>query len=499
MGHFQETAVLGINLDRKSTRSMGSQLCDQLRSLILSGRLRSGERLPSTRELAEDLGISRTLVLEAFEQLEAEGYVEGLHGSGSFVREGASLARRRAQTEAGSDGRAGAALARRRTFPPVARAAAAVDFRPGRPDLGLFPREAWARALAEASRSLPEAAFGYGDGAGLPELREEIAAFLFRSRGISAGPEDIFVTSGISQSLGMASRFLLHTASGARRAAVLENPCQPALSGLLAREGVSLFAANVDSEGLEPSSLPADRAALAFVTSSHQYPLGAVLSAPRRAALVEWARASDSYIFEDDFDGDFRYGGAPLQPLRELDPERVLYAGSFSKSFSPGLRLGYAIVPPRLRDEWRACRELADIHSCAFTQAAMASFLASGSYERHVARMRKVYAERRAVMLACLCGCFGENVEVMGAAAGLHVAVRFAGSSGGHAPRFEEAAVTRIASGGAIVYPASRYAFAPYAGIRSVLLLGYGHLNPGEIERGVAALAEGLGKGLEKT
>jgi len=484
--------MLGINLDRESARSMGSQLCDQLRSLILSGRLGSGERLPSSRELAEDLGISRTLVLEAFEQLEAEGYVEGLRGSGSFVREGASLAGRRAQAAAGSDGRAGVALARWRAFPPAARAASAVDFRPGRPDLGLFPREAWARALAEAARGLPESAFGYGDGAGLPDLREEIAAFLFRSRGISAGPEDIFVTSGISQSLGIASRFLLRAASRERRVAILENPCQPALSGLLAREGVSLFAANVDSEGLEPSCLPADRTALAFVTSSHQYPLGAVLSAPRRAALVEWARVTGSYIFEDDFDGDFRYGGAPLQPLRELDPERVLYAGSFSKSFSPGLRLGYAIVPPRLREGWSACRELADIHSCAFTQAAMASFLASGSYERHVARMRKVYAEKRAAMLACLCGCFGENVEVMGAAAGLHVAVRFVGTSGGHAPRFDEATVARIASGGAVVYPASRYAFAPYAGIRSVLLLGYGHLSEDEMKRGLDSVRTGL-------
>jgi GntR family transcriptional regulator/MocR family aminotransferase len=264
------------------------------------------------------------------------------------------------------------------------------------------------------------------------------------------------------------------------------------LSGLLEREGVPLFAANVDSEGLEPSSLPVDRAALAFVTSSHQYPLGAVLSAPRRAALVEWARASDSYIFEDDFDGDFRYGGAPLQPLRELDPERVLYAGSFSKSFSPGLRLGYAIVPPRLRDGWRVCRELADIHSCAFTQAAMASFLASGSYERHVARMRKVYAERRAAMLAALRGCFGENIEVMGAAAGLHVAVRFSGAVGERAPRFDEATVARIASGGAIVYPASRYAFAPYAGIRSILLLGYGHLSEEEMKRGLGIVRTGL-------
>jgi Transcriptional regulators containing a DNA-binding HTH domain and an aminotransferase domain (MocR family) and their eukaryotic orthologs len=473
---------------------MGSQLCDQLRSLIVSGRLGPGERLPSTRELATDLGISRSLALEAFEQLEAEGYIEGQRGSGSYVRPGAAIASRRIRrggVASLSSRPAARAKGASQEASPLAASPDAVDFRPGRPELRDFPREAWARALAEAARTLPDSAFGYSDGAGLSELREEAAAFLFRSRGLSLDPEDLFITSGISQALGMASRFLL---CGPLSRVILENPCQPALSGLLAREGRSLFAANVDDEGMDPESLPRDKAALAFVTPSHQYPLGPVLSAPRRSGLVEWARATDSIIFEDDFDGDFRYGGAPLQPLRELDPSRVLYAGSFSKSFSPGLRLGYAIVPPRLREGWRACRELADIHSSAFTQAAMASFLASGAYERHVAKMRKVYAERRAAMLAALAERFGDAATVLGSAAGLHVAVRFRATRG-PAPRFDERSVSRIASLGAIVYPLSRYAFSPYPHAENSLLLGYGHLEPEQIQRGVAALADALGRG----
>jgi GntR family transcriptional regulator / MocR family aminotransferase len=493
--------MLGIVLDRSSERNLSSQLCDRLRELILEGKLGSEGRLPSTRELAASLGLSRTLVLEAFEQLEAEGYVEGRKGAGSFVRPGISIARPRrgqagaAPARSGTPSRAGAA-------PPSIGAvdfrpggpAGTVDFRPGVPALDLFPREAWARALAEAARSLPASRLGYGEGAGLPELRAEAAAFLFRSRGLRASIDDVFITSGVSQAMGIASRFLFRRAGrGGLARAALENPCQPALSGLLRREGVAIESVRVDGEGLDPSRLSRSGSALAFVTPSHQYPLGPVLSAPRRTTLVQWAQETSSIIFEDDFDGDFRYGGPPLQPLRELDPERVLYAGSFSKSFSPALRLGYAVVPSALREGWRAARELADIHSCLFAQAAMASFLASGAYERHVRKMRKAYAARREALLEALGAAFGEGggVEVLGAAAGLHVALRFRGG-GFRGLRFDEDTVSRIASAGALVYPASRFAHAPFPGIERILLLGFGNLGPDEIRRGVESLRRGL-------
>jgi GntR family transcriptional regulator/MocR family aminotransferase len=485
--------MLGIVLDRSSRRSLASQLCDQLRERILSGMLRPGARLPSTRELSTDLGISRTLVLDAFEQLEAEGYIEGRKGAGSFVRRGIRVAGLR--RGARGPRKLYSCLGRTSAASPPADGAergTRVDFRPGVPALDLFPREAWARALAEAARSFPVDRLGYGDGAGLPELRSQVAAFLFRSRGLCVSDDDILITSGVSQALGIASRFLFGAAGRGRcRRAVLENPCQPALSGLLQREGVEITAARVGPEGIDPEDLPRVGRAVAFVTSSHQYPLGPVLSAPHRTALVAWARRTDSIIFEDDFDGDFRYGGHPLQPLREIDPSRVLYAGSFSKSFSPALRLGYAVVPGSLRDAWNACRELADIHSCSFTQAAMTFFLASGAYERHVRRMRKVYALRRRAMLKALDALFGCGVEVMGEAAGLHVAVSFSGDRF-RSLRFDRETVSRIASRGVIVYPASRFAHAPYPGIERILLLGYGNLSECDIERGVELLAGAL-------
>jgi GntR family transcriptional regulator/MocR family aminotransferase len=472
--------MLGIILDRSLTRSLGSQLCDQLRSRILSGELAENARLPSTRELAGELGISRTLVLEAFEQLEAEGYVEGKRGAGSYVRSGSSLV---------VDARPLVASVR---LPPP-RHSPSVDFKPGVPALDMFPREAWARALAEAARSLPRVALGYGEGAGLGRLREETASYLYRSKGVRAGPEDIFITSGCSQALGLVSRALLRGGGRARfRRAILENPCQPALSGLLGREEVEIVAGRVDSEGLDPRSLPRDRRAVAFVTPSHQYPLGSVLSGPRRAALIEWARGTDSIVVEDDFDGEYRYGGPPLLPLRELEPSRVVYAGSFSKAFSPGLRLGYAIVPPALRETWLSYRELMDIHSCAFTQAALASFLASGAFERHVRRMRRLYASRRSALLLGIEAAFGrEGVEVMGEAAGLHVALSF-GAAHFRGRGFDDETVSRIASAGAIVYPASRYAFAPSPEIERIVLLGYGNLSEEEIARGLRVLASAL-------
>jgi GntR family transcriptional regulator/MocR family aminotransferase len=480
--------MLGIVLDRTLSRSLGSQLCDELRSRIVSGALKGGAQLPSTRELARELSLSRTLVLEAFEQLAAEGYIEGLRGSGSFVRSGSALQ--------GSALPGLAALSpelRARSFAAPTRGPTPrpVDFRPGVPALDQFPREAWARALGEAARSLPTKALGYGEGAGLMRLREEVAAYLFRSKGVRAQAEEVFITSGCSQSLGLISRALLRGSPRGR--AVLENPCQPAVSGLLRREGVELVAAAVDEEGLDPSSLPRDRSAVAFVTPSHQYPLGPVLSAPRRTELVEWARATDSVLVEDDFDGEFRYGGAPLQPLRELEPSRVVYLGSFSKSFSPALRLGYAITPPSLRETWLAYRELMDIHSCAFTQAAMAAVLGSGAFERHVRRMRRLYASRREAMLGLLRGAFGADVRVMGEAAGLHLAISFEGSRF-RGLRFDEERVARIASAGALVYPAMRYAFAPLRGADRILLLGYGNLDEEEMGRGIEALAASISK-----
>ena len=503
--------MLGIALDRSLPRSLGSQLCDALRALVLSGTLGGGARLPSTRELARELGISRTLVLEAFEQLEAEGYIEGRKGAGSFVVEGAAPreappAATRGQTPAGrlwGQTPAGAAAQASRLG-----GAAPVDFRPGVPALDLFPRETWARELAAAARRLPNSSIGYGEGAGFPALREEAAAYLFRSRGIRVEPEEVFITSGISQALGIVSRAFLTRGERDSRAslrrkgflkakAILENPCQPALSGLLSREGVEIVAARVEAEGIDPALLPRDGSAVAFVTPSHQYPLGPVLSAPRRAALVDWARATDSIVFEDDFDGEYRYGGAPLQPLRELDSSRVVYAGSFSKAFAPALRLGYALVPPHLADSWRACRELMDIHSCVFTQAAMASCLASGAFERHVRRMKRVYASRRGAILDALASAFGAGVEVMGESAGLHLALRF-GLPRFKALRFDEATVSRVASLGALVYPAARHAFAPFPGIERILLLGYGNLEGEAIGQGVSALAAGVELSIKK-
>jgi GntR family transcriptional regulator / MocR family aminotransferase len=462
--------VLGMVLDRDSPRPLGRQLCDALRCRMVSGALAAGSRLPSTRELAAQLGLSRTLVLDAFEQLAAEGYLAGRRGSGSYVRAGVAIAPR----PPAASGPRPVIVAPDRDL---------VDFRTGLPALDLFPRENWARALREAARRLPRQSYGYGDPEGLPALREATAAYLYRARGVRASAGDLVIASGSTQTLALLTRIRCC----AERGAVLENPCHRAASALLRREGVPVVPVEVDAQGLDTARLPRARTALAYVTPSHQFPLGTVLSALRRAELIAWARSRGALILEDDYDGEYRYGGPPLLPLRESDPGRVAYAGTFSKVFSPAIRLGYAILPASVREDWRFLKMHSDVHSSLVEQAAMAAFVASGRLERHIHRMRRAYAVRRAVLLEELQSTFGSRCQIGGEASGLHVAVRFPGRS------FDAGTVEKIRSAGARVYPATEHALRPVDGLEEVVLLGYGALDERALRRGVQAMASGLG------
>lgn len=468
--------MLGIVLDRDSPRPLGRQLCDALRSRIISGELAARTRLPSTRELAVQLGLSRTLVLDAFEQLAAEGYLAGRRGSGSYVSTGVAIAQRPVAGVKPS---------------PVATAPDPhlVDFRTGLPALDRFPREAWARALRDAARHLPQRSYGYGDPEGLPALREAASAYLYRARGVRAPAEDLVITSGSTQTLAILARIRCSR----ERGAVLENPCHCAASELLRRERVPVTPVGVDEHGLDTAQLPKAGAALVYVTPSHQFPLGMVLPAWRRAELVTWARTRSALILEDDYDGEYRYTGSPLLPLRESDPGRVVYAGTFSKVFSPGIRLGYAILPPAVRADWRFYKMHNDVHSSIVEQAAMAAFMASGKLERHIHRMRRVYAARRTALLEELQEVFGSGCQVSGEASGLHLAVRFDGVC------FDTQTVAKIHAAGAKVYPATEHALRPVPGLEEVVLLGYGALDERTIRRGVRALASGLGRGAPVT
>jgi GntR family transcriptional regulator/MocR family aminotransferase len=417
-----------LGLERASGVPLHRQLYDGLREAILSGRLRPGVRLPSTRALAVDLGASRNTVLAAFGQLLAEGYLEGRVGAGTTVASTLPETLLRAHPEAAGTERPGRRprLSRRgallvRTRAAFARGAAtAHPFRPGLPGLEFFPFDLWTRLLARRWRRVPRQLLDYGDPAGHAPLREVIAAYLGEARAVRCDAGQVIVVTGAQQAVDLAARVLLDPGD----TAWVEDPGYPGARGALIAAGIRLAPVPVDAEGLvvRRGAQRAPRARLVYVTPSHQYPLGVTMSLNRRLALLEWASRSGAWILEDDYDSEYRYSGRPLAALQGLDTVgRVIYAGTFSKVLFPALRLGYLVVPPDLVDAFVAARALADRHSPSVTQAALADFIDAGHFARHVRRTRALYAERQAALVGAVRRTLGGLLEVTPAEAGMHL------------------------------------------------------------------------------
>jgi GntR family transcriptional regulator / MocR family aminotransferase len=390
-----------LPLRREAPRSLAKQIEDQLRRAIRTGRLRPGARLPSTRDLARQLGVSRGVVVNAYAQLGAEGYLLLRQGSHPNVSEAAALDR-----------------AESATSPPPRRPR--FDFRPGVPDLSLFPRAAWLRSLREVLGRIADAELGYGDPAGVEPLRSALADYLGRVRGVVADPAHIVVACGYAQGQGLVCRAL--AAAGARRIAV-EDPSHPEQRQIAARAGLELVPVDVDENGLRVDELERADVDAVVVTPAHQFPTGAVLSGARRTALLAWLRRRGAIAIEDDYDAEYRYDRAPVGALQGLEPERIVYAGSASKTLAPALRLGWLVVPSGLVDGVVREKRLADLSTAHIEQHAFAHFLASGELDRHLRRMRSRYRRRRDTLVASLAEVLPE-ARVQGIAAGLHAAVR---------------------------------------------------------------------------
>lgn len=409
----------GIHLDPQ--RGLARQLYQALRERILDGRLQRRTRLPASRDLANLLGISRNTVTRAFDQLYAEGYIEGRIGAGTYVAELSAATRPApAQPLASAQNPALELLQRHHLNPPVNGAPRA--FRVGVPAFDLFPFETWARLSARFWRKPSPARLGYGDPAGDWQLRELIAAYLRNSRGLHCDPAQIVVTSGAQQAISLCAQLLV--TPGARVA--VENPGYRAAGHALAIAGAQLCGVAVDAEGLDvPALAQLDNCRLVYLTPSHQYPSGVTLSLARRLQLLEWAEHHNGLIIEDDYDGEYRYSGTPLAPLAALDRQgRVLYVGTFCKIAFPALRLGYLVLPPALAEAFARRRAVDMRHSEIGTQAVMAEFIAAGHFQRHIRRMRAAARSRRDALLA------GWPEHVPGCAplpavdAGLHLCVR---------------------------------------------------------------------------
>jgi GntR family transcriptional regulator/MocR family aminotransferase len=453
--------ALMLSVDRD--QPLRAQLEAQLRAAIRSGRLAADERLPSSRALARDLGLSRGVVQDCYMQLQAEGYLTSRGGSATRVAELPS------GPPAGDRPRAAA---------PVPRLVA--DFETGVPDLGSAPREDWAWAVREACRRAPDAAFDYGDPRGEPATRAVLAAYLRRVRAVEATTDRVVVCTGYQQGLTITLRVL------ARRGLTLvacEDPgAIGTLSGAARAAGSEVVPVPVDGEGIDVDALAASRARVAVVTPAHQWPTGVVLSPERRHRLLAWARDVDGVVVEDDYDAEFRYDRDPVGSVQGLDPDRVVSLGTVSKSLAPSLRLGWAVVPAAYVEEVATEKRVADRGSSGIDQVALAALLESGRYDRHLRRMRTTYSRRRDVLVDAL-AAHAPQVTVTGLAAGFHAVAHLPDGADEHA-----------VVAGARERLVGLRGMSPYrssgATTPAQLVLGFGNTSSHEILAGIEAVGE---------
>ncbi|GAX88998.1 PLP-dependent aminotransferase family protein [Effusibacillus lacus] len=465
--------MVWVSIDRTLATPLFRQIYEQLRTKILNGELQAGSPLPSTRELASHLQVARNVVLEAYEQLLAEGFLEGRQGSGTYVAEGAFL--QTVERKAHSLLPDPIALEVHDGFDAQPDR---IDFRSGIPALDLFPRKIWGQLAYRVFQEIPDPAFGYNRPEGRPELRTVLSGYLYRTRGVRCHPDQIVITSGATQALTLVAKLLL----GPDQCVITEDPVTQEIQTIFSTPGARLHGVAVDESGLRTDLLPANKnPCFVYVTPSHQFPLGGTMSIQRRVQLIQYARSEDCFIVEDDYDSEFRYKGPPVSSLQGLEPERVIYIGTFSKNLSPALRLGYLLLPPDLIELCRKLKRFSDLHTPILEQLVLARFIQEGHLERHIARMKKIYRKRRNILVQKLYDRFGSEIAVSGTSTGLHLIVEF--------PLLDtiEGLVKQAEQAGIRVYPAEHHSIQK--GVHAnKLILGYGNLDEAEIEEGIKRL-----------
>ena len=477
-----------VAMDAGSDTPMYQQLSDWFRRAIGSGQLRPGQRLPSTRSLAMQLGISRIPVLGAYEQLQAEGFLETFTGAGTCVARAipSALPERAKKPRPASDALPPASSRRTSQRAALMRSpeptwlANMGAFRVGLPALDAFPSALWGRLVSRHARRLDRESMGYGEPMGHLSLREAIAEYLGASRGVGCDAAQVIITTGAQQALQICAHVLLD--AGER--VWMEDPGYPGAHQALRTAGVAMVPVPVDAQGIDVAHgarVGADARAV-YISPSHQFPLGMAMSASRRMQLLSWAAQHDAWIIEDDYDSEYRFGSRPLSSLQGMDMhDRVIYIGTFSKVMFPALRLGYMVVPKDLVADFQAGRDAIDTFTSALYQSVMTEFIREGHFARHIRSMRTLYMQRRAAVLEAIARHLGDRLEVIGTEAGMQLA--------GLLPHgVDDVEVSRRAARvGVSVRPLTPcYLVRPE---RGGLILGYGGANLAQIDEGVRRLA----------
>ncbi len=448
-----------IALQRDGGIPLHRQIEASIRDGIRSGRLRLGTALPPTRTIAADLGVSRGVVVEAYQQLVAEGYLTSHTGGYTQVAIGPEVV-----PEPAIAGRAGPALT--------------IDFGYGRADVSNFPRAAWLRSIRKVLTEAPNDRFGYLSGHGVPELQVALADYLNRVRGTSAKPDNVVICNGYAQGVTLLIQVLAR--SGVKRLAVEDPSADDDARVVAASVGVEVVGVPVDGDGIRVDVLERSAVDAVILTPSHQWPTGAVLSAEARAAVLRWAVRRQAVIIEDDYDAEYRYDRAPIGAVQGLAPDQVVYAGTASKTLAPGLRLGWLVVPGRLVSQVAEAKVIADRGSPVIDQLAFADFLSRGEFDRHLRRMRPVYRRRRDALLAALGECVPDLVPA-GVSAGLHLVTWLP-------PGLDESTVVEAAARrGLGVYGVTPYRIASKG--PGGLIFGYATLSERTIAEGIGILA----------
>ncbi|WP_269774495.1 PLP-dependent aminotransferase family protein [Bacillus siamensis] len=464
--------MVWITVDRSIDIPLIRQVYEQMRQHILRGELKAGDRLPPTREFAAYLEVSRNVIIEAYEQLLAEGYVDGRQGSGTYVAEGTYLSQDPSLEN----------LSSIEKINVDEKSSGVINFRSGIPALELFPRNIWGNISKKVCINTNHSIFGYDSPEGRLELRHVLSRYLRRTRGVHCHPDQIVITSGATQGLSLIAKLLLSPGDEV----IIEDPITHEIQTIFSSPGSSLYPIPVDHNGMRTELLPHDKKpSFVFVTPSHQFPIGGTLTIQRRIQLIQFARQSNCYIVEDDYDSEFRYKGSPISSLQGLDPSRVIYIGTFSKILSPALRLGYLVLPPSLVEKCKNLKWFTDLHTSSLEQLTLANFIEDRYLEHHISKMKKVYKKRREALKQSLNREFGDEVKIFGDSTGLHLIASFENVI------FSEQVLKKLDQHKIKIYPVELHTIEK--GVhKNKIILGYGNLAEKEIEEGIRRLKAAL-------